>query len=600
MRIQDYLKTNRLVMDGAMGTYYAAKNGKENAVSEYALFTNPEQILDIHKEYLKAGAKIIKTNTFAANQEVLNITIEQLSSLLHIACKTAKQAIAEMQLEVFCAGDIGPIPEFAEEDEEIVIQKYQAMIDVFLAEGMDAILFETFSNLRYLKSLAAYIKKKNRNVFVMFSFCVNKNGYTQTGQSAQKLFDEAARIDELDAVGINCGIGSGHMYHVLSHLKLPKHKYIMAAPNAGYPEQLHNRMVYMENTQFFEENAKKLLDTNVAILGACCGTTPKHIEKIAEIAAEYGAAHYETNLSQPSIIVSEAETKVPEISYANNTWMQKLLSGKKVVAVELDPPYDANDEKILDCAKKLSKLDVDIITMADSPRGRSRIDSIMMSMKLNRVCQSEVMPHICCRDRNMVAMRSALLGAYVNDIRNLLIVTGDPLPLESRNTTTNVFDYNSIQLMEFVKEMNAEHFSEDPFAFGGALNYNGNNVEKIVERMLKKIEAGASYFLTQPVYSRKDMERIQELKERTNSKILCGIMPFVSYTNANFVQNEFAGIEVPQEIVKRYQKEMTREEAEIVGAKLASELVESVRYFADGYYFMLPFNRVSLFEKIRL
>lgn len=200
----------------------------------------------------------------------------------------------------------------------------------------------------------------------------------------------------------------------------------------------------------------------------------------------------------------------------------------------------------------------------------------------------------------MIAMRSTLLGAYINGMRNLLVVTGDPVPSDSRTTISSVFDYNSIRLMSFIKEMNEEHFKEDPIYYGGALNYARGNIDKVIERMEKKIEAGCSYFLTQPAYSDEDIERLRYIKSKVDTKLLCGIMPFVSYRNANFVKNEFSGIYVPDEILNRYHMEMTKEEAENVGAQIANELVEKMSDFADGFYFMLPFNRVSLMEKIQV
>lgn len=232
--------------------------------------------------------------------------------------------------------------------------------------------------------------------------------------------------------------------------------------------------------------------------------------------------------------------------------------------------------------------------------GRSRIDSILMSVKIMNVTGMPVMPHVCCRDKNMISMRSSLLGAYANDIRNLLIVTGDPVPDGSRLKTTGVFDYNSIRLMEYVKEMNEEHFFDEPFVFGGAFDPGVRNIDKAIERMQKKIDAGASYFLTQPIYSDETIDKIRYIKTKVNTKILCGIMPFVSYTNANFIKNEFAGIQVPDEIVARYHENMSKEEAERVGAEIANEIIKKLEPFADGYYFMLPFNRVSLMDKIMI
>jgi homocysteine S-methyltransferase len=198
----------------------------------------------------------------------------------------------------------------------------------------------------------------------------------------------------------------------------------------------------------------------------------------------------------------------------------------------------------------------------------------------------------------MISMRSSLLGAYIHGLRNLLLVTGDPVPGESRVSTTAVFDYNSVQLMEYVKEMNEEHFPEEPICFGGALNQGRGRIEKVAERMRRKIEAGAKFFLTQPIYSREDVERIRAIKELVDTKILCGVMPLVSYRNACFIKNEMGQINVPEEIISRYRPDMSREEAEEAGAEIAREVIAMLEPVADGYYLMLPFNRVSLMDKI--
>jgi len=363
-------------------------------------------------------------------------------------------------------------------------------------------------------------------------------------------------------------------------------------------------MVFMDNEGYFTENMKRIASLGVDILGGCCGTTPNYIKNIAQqintkdLNRGY-RIHFSNqmaNISKIDITTSTASNKV----IRKNDFYELFKTGKKVVAVELDPPFDAKDEKILDCARKLKNNRVDVITLADSPMGRSRVDSLLMSVKIAKETGLEVMPHVCCRDKNMIAMRSGILGAYVNGIRNILIVTGDPIPSENRQSTTGVFDYNSIQLMEYVKEMNGEHFSEEPIYYGGALNYGRGDIHKIIERMQRKIHAGAKYFLTQPIFTDEDIGRIQYIKEHVETKILCGIMPLVSYRNANFIKNEITGIHVPDEVVERYRPDMSKEEAEWVGAEIASELIAKLSSFADGYYFMLPFNRVSLMDKIRI
>lgn len=596
MDIRKYTKNYRIIPDGSMGTYYSSLINQTGVISEFANLNNPEIIGKIHKEYLFAGARLLRTNTFAANRSVLKLNNDQQRDLIKAACRIAQKAVTEFEDSmtnkepIWILGDIGPIPENANSKEEEVLQEYQDMCDIFIQEGLDGIHFETFSELNYIEKLIPYIRSKKKDMFILTSFSLNKNGYTTAGISAARLLEKLGLIDGIDACGFNCGIGSGHMYQLMSRLAFPENKLIYAAPNAGYPEQMQNRMVFMDNAEYFAGNMKLIADLGVNFIGGCCGTTPEYIKLIAE-----GIDH-NVNLSIRRSGNDKSTGK--RMPTKENDFYELLQSGKKVIAVELDPPYDADTDQIIECAHKLKAFGVDIITFADSPMGRSRVDSVLMSIKIAEETGMKVMPHICCRDRNLISIRSVLLGAYIHGIRNLLIVTGDPVPGENRLSTTGVFDHNSIQLMQYVKEMNIEHFANDPICYGGALNYGRGMVNHIADRIQRKCDSGAQYFLTQPIYSKEDVKKIQNIKERTNAKILCGIMPLVSYRNACFIKNEISGINVPDEIVARYRPDMQREEAENVGAAIAREMMELLDPIADGYYFMLPFNRVSLMDKI--
>ncbi len=596
MQLKEYLKNNSLIPDGSMGTYYCGLANQAGAISELANLSNPEIIQQIHQDYIKAGASMLRTNTFAANRTLLRMEVEEQKRLIKAACEIAKRAVEEVKTtisvspQVWIMGDIGPIPENADSKEADILDEYRLMCDVFLEEGLDGIHFETFSDLKYVEKLVPYIKDKNKEAFIIVSFSVNKNGYTQSGIRAERILERASQNEGIDACGLNCGIGSGHMYQILKKSSLPTNKFLYAAPNAGYPEHMQNRMVFMDNAAYFAENMKRIANLGINILGGCCGTTPEYIA----IMRETLPIHEQI----PTRIQMNTESDHNQGILQENDLARMFKNGQKVLAVELDPPFDADIDKVMECAHTLKEIGADIITFADSPLGRSRVDSILMSIKIAEETGLKVMPHICCRDRNMISMRSTLLGAYIHGIRNLLLVTGDPVPGDNRTNTTGVFDYNAIQLMDFVKEMNIEHFSKEPYLYGGALNYGRGSLDSIIERMKRKIEAGAAYFLTQPIYAKEDVERIRTIKEKVDTKILCGIMPLVSYRNACFIKNEFTGIYVPDEIVSRYHPDMSKEEAEQTGATIAREVMDLLEPIADGYYFMLPFNRVSLMEKI--
>ena len=345
--------------------------------------------------------------------------------------------------------------------------------------------------------------------------------------------------------------------------------------------------IYSNNASYYAEKMKDIAALGTDILGGCCGTTPEYIALLSgELQDVPKAAKKIEN------VVTQEVTRTPSI------FEEKLSRGEKAYIVELDPPFSEDASKVMKGAEDLRKCNVDLITLSDSPMARARMDAGQLAVKIQQKTGVAVMPHISCRDRNVIALRAGLLGMHMNDVRHFLIVTGDPVSRADRERVTSVFDFNSIKLMQYVKEMNLEVFAQEPVYYGGALNYHGANPDAIIERMKRKAEAGCGYFLTQPVYTEEDVERLTYIKEHIDTKIMCGIMPLVSYKNAMFVKNEMPGIHVSDEIVNRYREDMTREEAEEVAIELSVEIAAKLYDIADGFYFMTPFNRTGLIARI--
>lgn len=597
MNIREYLKHKTIIADGAMGTYYAQiTNAGDNVSCELANLNNADVVLSIHKEYINSGARLIRTNTFMAScigtgfdeKESYNVIKEGVRLAKYAVNCCRKEGVLNEVEQVFIAGDIGPLRTGGDLSRQQIVDEYLRMADIFIEQGADAIVFETFPDFYELEEVLNAIRLKS-DILLIANFCLNKNGYTTSGISAKRILLQGEKIKALDVCGFNCGIGSGHMKEIFKKLPISEDCITAAMPNAGYPERMQNRMVFMDNADYFADNVAYISSLMRGIVGGCCGTTPKHISLLFDKLKNTAEIVHVRQIEQ-----SDKKVRQPE----KNPFMDKLNSGKKVIAVELDPPFDAEYEKLIECGHILKKQGADIITMADSPMGRSRVDSVLMSIKMREETSMDIMPHMCCRDKNLIALRSTLLGAYINGIRNLLFVTGDPVPGINRSMVTGVFDYNSIQLMNFVKEMNREHFNGDEIYYGGALNVALGKLEKQAERMKRKMDAGCSFFMTQPVFSEEDIEKLIAIKKMTNAKIIAGIMPFVSYKNAKFMQNEFIGINVPDSIINAFSPEMSRDEAEETGASVAGELIKKISDSADGFYFMLPFNRVSLMEKL--
>lgn len=585
MELREYLKSHRLITDGAMGTYFEKKYTTRGKLVELENLDYPEKIKKIHLEYIQSGARLIRTNTFACNTAFLP-DLETVLECVRKAYRVAEQAARESGENVVVAADLGPIPEADFESKEHILDEYKAICDTFLEQGASCFVFETQSDFQYVRPITAYLKER-ADVFIIVQFACDQSGYTKAGLDAARIIQTAAAMDSIDAYGFNCGMEAAHLYRMLKDVSFPNDKYVTALPNAGYPYTLRGKTVYANNMQYFAEMVRAIAGLGVNILGGCCGTTPSYIARIQEELRHVPLAQKKIGRADP-----QAGRKT------HSAFAEKLANSEKTFLVELDPPYGVDIQKVIEGGKALKKAGADLITLGDSPMARTRMDPIQLAARLQYETGMAVMPHVCCRDRNVIAMRSVLLGAYMNHIRHFLLVTGDPVPREGRGHITGVFDFNSIRLMEYVKGMNDDVFVADPVFYAGALNYHGANLDGIIRRMQEKMEAGCGAFLTQPVYAKDDVERLAYLKEKTGARLICGILPLVSYKNARFVANEMPGIFVPEEIVLRYQEGMDREEAEATAKEISVEIARSLEQVADGYYFMTPFNRAALIASI--
>lgn len=592
MTIREYLSSNDLITDGAMGTYYEEKYGHENEMAEYANDSAPEKIKEIHLEYLRSGARLLRTNTFASNSLFFD-TMDAVEKNIRAACRAAEDAVKQYRAEsgaaepVFLAADIGPIYDAEHMEYEDVLAEYQAICDVFLDCGMKCFVFETQADFTYLEPLSRYLKEKNKDLFLLAQFSFDKSGYTRAGMSVDKLVRSMGNIETIDAYGMNCGVEATHMYRLLKDIAFPAGKWVTALPNAGYPYTLRGKTMYSHNVGYYVEEMTKIAKLGIEILGGCCGTTPAHIKALAKVIKDLPRVQKKIG-SMDEVLVGEPESE----------FERKLSVGEKVYIVELDPPFQTDITKVMNGAKELADAKVDMITLSDSPMARTRMDAGQLAVHMQQVAGVPVMPHVCCRDKNVIALRAGMLGTYMNGIRHYLVVTGDPVARGDREHVSAVFDFNSIKLMNYITAMNEEVFAKEPVSFGGALNYHGINADAIIRRMEQKINNGCRYFLTQPIYTMEDVERIRMIKERVDTKILCGIMPLVSYKNAMFVKNEMPGIRVSDEIVSRYRPDMTREEAEETAVAISVEIAERLKDIADGFYFMTPFNRTGLIVRI--
>lgn len=589
MNIRQYLENKKLITDGSFGTYYSQKFATDQ-MPELANISNGEQVLTIHKEYIQSGAKLIRTNTFASNTVLLSCDMQAVKANINSAIKIAKQAVAETEKDILIAGDIGPIPDSDSLTADEQTEQYYEIAKTFLENGINILTFETFPDMDKIQPAIEKIKQDS-DVFVMVQFCVNQFGYSNSGQSAGRLIANASQLECVDAVGLNCGVGPAHMEKILENLKHRNAKYIIAIPNAGYPKLMRNRVVFDNDPKYFAQKLSDIAVLGVDILGGCCGTSPEFIKEVSDVIDINQISENEIN----DFGVDSEKDSVKRSFFRN---ADGSVKSKKLVAVELAPPLNADDEKLLQAAEILKGCDVDVLTFPDSPSGRTRTDSVLTALKIKRETGLDVMPHICCRDKNAIAMRSLFLGAKMNGINDFLIITGDPIPSMARQSIKSVFNFDSTGLMRIAQDMNEDMFCDSQLCYGGAINQGRNKLEFEIKRVKKKLACGAEFFLTQPVFSQEDADRVRYIKEQTGARILCGIMPLVSRKNALFMKNEISGIHISDEVVERYAENATREQGEQTGIEIAAEMISYTKDFADGYYFSFPFNRVHMLEKI--
>ena len=581
--IRELLQTRPLLFDGAMGTYYKAAPGVE---CEQANLTDPAGVLAVHREYLAAGADAVKTNTFSLPRLAAAHT-PGWEQLAQAGWRLAVQAAEETGAAVFA--DLGPAP-----DTEAVPagQVYTAVAKQFAALGARNFLFETLSSDAGILDAVGAIKAEVPDAFVLVSFAVLPDGYTREGMYCKDLARRMQESGIVDAVGLNCVSAPGAMRTLAKQLggTLP----LSVMPNAGYPVVTRTQVKYQGRPEYFARELGRLAaEGTVQILGGCCGTTPAHI---AALRAELD--------SLPAVkktAPAEEFSTVKEQTVENeDAFLRKLNAGEKVIAIELDSPRNADLTGYLEGAKKLQAAGADLLTIADCPIAQARMDSSLVACRVHRELGLCTLPHMTCRDRNLNATKALLLGLYAEGVREVLAITGDPIPTAERDEVKNVYQFNSRKLAQYIVSLAGEgREMPGPMTVFGALNLNARNFDVELRRAKEKLENGMSGFLTQPVLSAQAVENLKKSRETlgADAKILAGIMPVVSQRNAIFMENEINGIHVEDWIIEKFAG-LDRAQGEELGLAISLEMAKAALPYADGLYLMTPFNRVALMERL--
>ena len=581
--VRKLLAQRPLLFDGGMGTYYKAKPGQE---CEQANLTDPDGILAVHRAYLAAGADAIKTNTFslprlAAAQQ------PGWEKLADAGWQLAAKAAGETGAAVFA--DLGPAPDTENLPAE---QVYLAVAKRFALLGARNFLFETLSTEEGVLEAIRALKQTVPEAFVLVSFAVLPDGYTREGRYCAELVRRMAQSGVVDAVGLNCVSAPGAMRALVQQLGdagLP----LSVMPNAGYPVVARAQVRYQGKPEYFARELSRLAAEGVRILGGCCGTTPQHIAALRTALDALPEALPAAPAAKPAAVAKP-------VVETDDAFLRKLRTGQRVIAVELDSPKDADLTAYLEGARRLQAAGADLLTIADCPIARARMDSSLVACRVHRELGMNVLPHMTCRDRNLNATKALLLGLYAEGVREVLAITGDPIPTAERDEVKNVYQFNSRKLAQYIVSLAGEgREMPSPITVFGALNLNARNFEVELRRAAEKLENGMSGFLTQPLLSVQAVENLKKTRETLGerAKILAGILPVVSQRNAIFMENEVNGIHVDEAIIQKFEG-LDRTAGEELGLEVSVQAAKAAAPYADGFYLMTPFNRVALMERL--
>ncbi len=597
-----------IVFDGAMGTYLYQKGIFINVCYEQLNLTSPDMVQEIHEEYIRAGADVITTNTFGANRFKLQQSgiAHQLEDIINSGVAVAKKAAEKSK--TFVAGDIGPIGKFIKPLGPINPSDAEAMfteqIQLFVKNGVDLLVLETFSDIVELE-LAIKCAQKLTDIPIVAHLTINEDGTTTLGATPDQLADLAYRT-KIAAVGFNCSVGPHLILNGVEKLSKYRDLIISVQPNAGMPRMIENRNMYLTTPEYFSSYSKRYLLNHVRILGGCCGIHPEHIKNLKNTIKSVARGLVEQVETKEQVAVSDEPVGRTPIPIAERSHLSKRIQeGYFVSSVEITPPKGCNPQKVIDAARFLKENGVDAVNIPDGPRASARMSPQMLAVILEREVGMETIMHYCCRDRNVIGMQSDLLGAASAGLNNILAITGDPPKLGHYPNATAVFDVDAIGLSRIINRLNHgldlagnDIVTPTKFLIGVGVNPVATNYDLEIERLHQKVEAGAEFAITQPVF---DPEKLLSFLDDINDikiPVLVGIWPLASYRNAEFLNSEIPEVHIPKYIMDRMSKVTDKEEAKLEGVAIARETLDQVKDRVHGVQVSAPFGRVDLALKV--
>jgi len=590
-----------IVFDGAIGTQTYAKGIPKGHCYDELNISIPDVVLEIHREYLEAGAQVLTTNTFGANRSILSEYFDlgdKTREINYYGARLAKQVIKDR--EAFVAGSIGPISRPLDREKSLDLPQIAGYIreqaEALIEGGADLILFESFADLEALLAGIETVKELDKDLFVIASMSFpNDGGLTLYGLNPYEI---ATRLDKTDAdvIGSNCGTGPQSVLEVIRKMGSVSTKELAAQPNAGLSQFVQGRFYYPSNPEYYARYGSKFLAAGVKIVGGCCGTTPEHTQALAK--ALEGCRPGKRKLRSIAVSRYKEEHREERITSP----LADLLAERSVLALEVDPPRDANLEKLIKKLEPYTPL-INMINVSDSPMARPRMSPISAGKLLKDSLGLEIIVHYTCRDRNILGIQSDLLGAAALGLDNFLALGGDPPSIGDYPFATGVYDLTSEGLVSMLSSLNR---GVDPlgnplgrqtgFLIGMGLGI-GKDTEKELAAAQNKADKGAHFVITQPVFHIAQSARTLEGLQEAGLPVILSIMPLISGRNSEYIHYEVPGITIPEEYLKRMES-TEGSEGEEEGIRIAHEIIRELRPLCNGILFMPPFERFHMLEAL--
>jgi len=594
-----------LLFDGAIGTMLYAKGVFINQCYDSLNLHGAKLVREVHQEYVDAGADVVETNTFGANRVKLKAHGFEgdLEAINRQGVALAREAAGE---DIFVAGAIGPLglkiepwgPTSVDEAREFFTEQAAALA----AEGVDLFVLETFGDLNEIHQALAAVRAVS-DLPVVAQMTLQQDGNSLYG-TPPELF--ARRLEEwgADVVGVNCSVGPQVAFDAAERILQTTSLPVAAQPNAGSPQNIEGRNIYLASPEYFEEFTKRFVQAGVRVVGGCCGTTPDHVRAMRKaVLATTPESRLRAAGDAATVVTDSSQEERPEVPLADRSPLaRKIATGEFVVSVELVPPRGVRVKRTMERARRLKEAGVDVINIPDGPRATARVGPLALALRLQQEVGVETLLHYTCRDRNLLGMQSDLLGAHVLGLRNMLLVTGDPPKMGDYPDATAVFDVDSIGLVNMVTRLNrgldvggSGIQGTTEFLIGVGVNPGAINLEQELRRFYWKVDAGAHFAVTQPVFDVALLESFIEIVEKRDLRIpvVAGIWPLVSYRNAQFMNNEVPGAQVPPEIMDRMRKAGSGDKARAEGLAIAREVYRQVRPHIAGVQLAAPGGRVE-------